>query len=91
VLYVNRRTKFAPYLIGGGQENNKRAGTQNVASIVALGKAAKCAGHNLDHEKKVVRKLRDDFRARRAHARSKARGSTATPSIGCPTTANLAF
>ena len=61
VLYVNRRTKFAPYLIGGGQENGKRAGTQNVASIVALGKACEIAGENLDHEKKVVRKLRDDF------------------------------
>src|SRR5450432_4184667 len=61
VLYVNRRTKFAPYVIGGGQENGKRAGTQNVASIVALGKACEVAGHNLDHEKKAVRKLRDDF------------------------------
>ena len=31
VLYVNRRTKFAPFLIGGGQERGKRAGTENVA------------------------------------------------------------
>ncbi|TCO89274.1 cysteine desulfurase [Chthoniobacter flavus] len=61
VLYVNKRTKFAPYLIGGGQENGKRAGTQNVASIVALGKACEVAGHNLHHEKTVVRKLRDEF------------------------------
>jgi cysteine desulfurase len=61
VLYVNRRTKFAPYLIGGGQENGKRAGTENVASIVGLGKACEVAGENLGHEKKVVRKLRDDF------------------------------
>ena len=61
VLYVNRRTKFAPYLIGGGQENGKRAGTENVAGIVGLGKACELAGDNLAHEKKVVRKLRDDF------------------------------
>jgi len=61
VLYVNRRTKFAPYLIGGGQENGKRAGTQNVASIVALGKACEVAGHNLHHEKTVVKKMRDEF------------------------------
>jgi cysteine desulfurase len=61
VLYVNRRTKFAPYLIGGGQEHGKRAGTENVASIVGLGKACEVAGENLGHEKKVVRKLRDDF------------------------------
>ena len=39
VLYVNHRSKFNPYLIGGGQEHGKRAGTENVASIVALGDA----------------------------------------------------
>jgi cysteine desulfurase len=61
VLYVNRRTKFAPYLIGGGQENGKRAGTQNVASIVGLGKACEVAGQQMSHENKVVRQLRDDF------------------------------
>jgi len=61
VLYVNRRTKFAPYLIGGGQENGKRAGTQNVASIVALGKACEVAGQNMHHEKTVVKKMRDEF------------------------------
>jgi cysteine desulfurase len=61
VLYVNRRTKFAPYLIGGGQENNKRAGTENVASIVALGKACEVAGENLEHENTVVRSWRDTF------------------------------
>lgn len=61
VLYANRRTKFAPYLIGGGQENGKRAGTQNVASIVALGKACEIAGEFLGHETTVVRGLRDTF------------------------------
>ena len=38
-LYVHRRTRFHPYLIGGGQEHGKRAGTENVASVVALGKS----------------------------------------------------
>jgi len=61
VLYVNRRTKFAPYLIGGGQENGKRAGTQNVAGIVALGKACEIAGRFMEHEATVVRGLRDAF------------------------------
>jgi len=61
VLYVNRRTKFAPYLIGGGQENNKRAGTQNVPSIVGLGKACEIAGAHLEHENIVVRQWRDRF------------------------------
>jgi len=61
VLYVNRRTKFAPYLIGGGQENGKRAGTQNVAGIVALGKGCELAGEFLEHEATTVRGLRDAF------------------------------
>ena len=37
VLYVNRRTKFIPFMTGGGQEGGKRAGTENVASIVIVG------------------------------------------------------
>src|SRR4029079_13514203 len=49
-LYVNKRTKFNPYVIGGGQEHGKRAGTQNVASIVALGKACEVAGQFMEHE-----------------------------------------
>ena len=61
VLYVNRRTKFAPYLIGGGQENGKRAGTQNVTGIVGLGKACEVAGEFLEHETTVVRGLRGAF------------------------------
>ena len=35
-LYVNRKTRFNPYLLGGGQENKRRGGTENTASIVAL-------------------------------------------------------
>jgi cysteine desulfurase len=61
VLYVNRRTKFNQYLIGGGQEHGKRAGTENVASIVALGKACEIAAEFMEHETKEVRALRDDF------------------------------
>jgi cysteine desulfurase len=61
VLYVNRRTKFAPFMTGGSQENGKRAGTQNVASIVALGKACEVAGQWMDHEATAVRALRDQF------------------------------
>jgi cysteine desulfurase len=62
-LYVNRRTRFHPYLIGGGQEGGKRAGTQNVASIVALGKACELAGEFMEHEATEVRAMRDQFEA----------------------------
>lgn len=61
VLYVNKRTKFQPFVIGGGQENGKRAGTQNVASIVALGKACELAGQWMEHENTEVREMRDAF------------------------------
>jgi cysteine desulfurase len=61
VLYVNRRTKFHPFMIGGGQEGSKRAGTQNVASIVALGKACEVAGQWMEHENTEVLALRDRF------------------------------
>lgn len=90
VLYVNRRTKFAPYLIGGGQENGKRAGTQNVASIVALGKACEVAGQNLHHEKTVVKKMRDEFESG-ILANIEGAHINGDPEHRLPNTSNLAF
>lgn len=60
-LYVNRRTRFNAYLIGGGQENKKRGGTENTASIVGLGVAAELAGLYLSKEDTEIRRLRDTF------------------------------
>jgi cysteine desulfurase len=60
-LYVRNRARFHPYLLGGGQEHGKRAGTENVASIVALGKAAELALASLEEENTVVKNLRDTF------------------------------
>jgi len=62
-LYVRKRSAFKPTMIGGSQENNRRAGTENVASIVALGKAAECAVAALEEEATRVRALRDRFEA----------------------------
>jgi len=61
VLYVKRRTKIVPFVIGGGQERGKRGGTENVASIVGLGRAAELALEHLDEEKVRVKALRDRF------------------------------
>ena len=61
VLYVNRRTKFVPFMTGGGQEGGRRAGTENVASIVGLGKACEVAGQFIEHENSEVRAWRDQF------------------------------
>lgn len=46
-LYVRRGFRFRPFLLGGHQERGRRAGTQNVAGIVALGKAAAIARQHL--------------------------------------------
>lgn len=58
-LYVRRRTKFQPYIIGGHQERGKRGGTENVAGIVAFGRAAELAMQRLEDENTRVRALRD--------------------------------
>ena len=60
-LYVNRRARFFPFLIGGGQENKRRGGTENTASIVGLGKAAELAAAHIQAEQQFVRDLRDTF------------------------------
>jgi cysteine desulfurase len=64
VLYVRKGTKFSPYMIGGHQEEGRRGGTENVASIVALGKAAELAKQNLDQNSYAsVGVLRDKLEA----------------------------
>ncbi|MGZ5019934.1 MAG: cysteine desulfurase NifS [Chthoniobacterales bacterium] len=60
-LYVNRRSAFRASLFGGGQENGRRAGTENVASIVGLGKAAERAAEELAAEETRLRTMRDRF------------------------------
>jgi cysteine desulfurase len=59
LLYVKRRTKFQPYLLGGRQERGRRGGTENVPGIVAFGRAAELALANLKDENTRVRALRD--------------------------------
>jgi cysteine desulfurase len=58
-LYINRRTRFNPLIAGGGQENGRRGGTENVASIVGLGKAAELALKYLAEGKCNIRSMRD--------------------------------
>ena len=60
-LYVNRRTRFSPLIAGGGQENGRRGGTENVASIVGLGKAAELAAKYLADGKCSIQSMRDRF------------------------------
>jgi cysteine desulfurase len=68
-LYIRSGTSLWPLLDGGVQENNKRAGTENVISIVGLGAAAEMAAremdsrisHCLDLKKKLIQGLQDNI------------------------------
>ncbi len=60
-LYINKEVPFRSSIIGGAHENNRRAGTENVASIVGLGKAAERAEEYIGEEQDRVRALRDGF------------------------------
>jgi len=59
VLYVRRGTPFRPLLVGGHQERGRRAGTENTASIIAMGKACELAMHYMAEEAGRVREMRD--------------------------------
>lgn len=59
VLYVRRGTPYVPFLAGGHQERGRRGGTENVASIVGLGRACELAGDKMEEENTRVRALRD--------------------------------
>jgi cysteine desulfurase len=59
-LYVRKGTKFSPFMIGGHQEKGRRGGTENTASLVGLGKAAKLARERIDRgDYNCVQELRD--------------------------------
>lgn len=58
-LYVRRGVTFSPFVIGGHQERNRRAGTENVASIVGMGKAAEIALQRVSEDAPRIGKLRD--------------------------------
>ncbi|NLC04149.1 MAG: cysteine desulfurase NifS [Tissierellia bacterium] len=58
-LYIRQGVRIDPLIAGGGQERNKRAGTENVPSIVGLGKAIELATENIEaHNAKLIH-LRD--------------------------------
>ncbi len=58
-LYIRKGTQVVPRVIGGHQERGRRAGTENVAGIIALGKAASLCDAHMNEENQTVRALRD--------------------------------
>lgn len=59
VLYLRRGTPFRPFMVGGHQEKSRRAGTENAAAIIALGKACELAAQYMEQENTQVKVLRD--------------------------------
>ena len=58
-LYIRKGTPITPFMLGGHQERGKRAGTENVPGIIAMGTAAEQAKNYLDDEATRVKQLRD--------------------------------
>ncbi|OYE02504.1 cysteine desulfurase NifS [Nostoc sp. 'Peltigera membranacea cyanobiont' 232] len=58
-LYIRRGVRFRPFILGGHQERGRRAGTENVPAIIALGKAAELELLHLEEATARERKLRD--------------------------------
>jgi cysteine desulfurase len=60
-LYIRKGTRIAPFMHGGGQERDRRAGTENVPGIVGFGRAAEIALKEMDEEAARLTALRDRF------------------------------
>ncbi len=61
LLYIRNGVKIDNHIHGGAQERKKRAGTENVASIVGLARALEMAYDNLDEHNSKLTKLRTKF------------------------------
>jgi cysteine desulfurase len=89
-LFIRNKTKIAPLIIGGHQESGIRAGTENVAGIVALGKACELAMANIDEENSTVKRLRDSLESALL-AKCKGARLNGNPSKRLPNTTNISF
>ncbi|MEO1390872.1 MAG: cysteine desulfurase NifS [Cyanobacteria bacterium J06634_6] len=88
-LYIRRGFRFRPFLIGGHQERGRRAGTSNVASIIALGKAAELARKHLltvDRERQLRDRLEQQLTALIPNCEVNGGGTTRLPN-----TTNIGF
>lgn len=58
ILYVNDNIKIKPFILGGGQERNMRAGTENLYGIVGFAKALEIADANMEKESAGIKSLK---------------------------------
>lgn len=59
ILYINGKNKISPYIHGGGQERNMRAGTENIYGIVGFAAALNLAMENHDADKAYIQHLKE--------------------------------
>ncbi|MBV8087245.1 MAG: cysteine desulfurase NifS [Chloroflexi bacterium] len=59
VLYVRSGTRLMPQMLGGGQERNRRSGTENVAQIAGLARALDLAAEDRGSDNERIQRLRD--------------------------------
>lgn len=90
VLYVRKGTPFVPFLNGGHQERGRRGGTENVASIIGLGRACELAAAKMAEENTRVRALRDKLEHGLLTSVPKAL-LNGHPELRLPNTANISF
>lgn len=87
-LYIRRGVKLPPFIIGGGQEQGRRSGTEAVPGIIALGRACELAGQ-IDQS---IRELRDRLEDQILNNFPFARlNGTAERAKRLPNTANISF
>ncbi|MDP9229338.1 MAG: cysteine desulfurase, partial [Bacteroidota bacterium] len=58
ILYVNENIKIKPFILGGGQERNMRAGTENLYGIVGFAKALELATINHEKDSRYIQSLK---------------------------------
>jgi len=90
VLYIKRGTLFVPFLTGGHQEHGRRGGTENVASIVGLGRACELASEKMEEENTRVKQLRDKLEEGLLSGISKSR-LNGHKTARLPNTSNISF
>lgn len=89
-LYMRNRLSLPPFLLGGGQESKRRAGTENVAGIVGLRAACQLA-KNLDFADKI-RRLRDRLENEILQKIPNVRlNGTSNANLRLPNTTNISF
>jgi cysteine desulfurase len=89
-LYLRKGVPFRPFMVGGHQERSRRAGTENAAGIIALGKACEMAGDFLEEENTKVKALRDRLESEILHLIPNVRVNGGA-AVRLPNTTSVAF